>query len=249
MKLDAQHGSIDWAMNNNIEFQDYNIRSLSCRSILAILFVLIVVLFVFGFRVLPRALDSSMDLKSIYIASVAWAKGLNPYDHKTLDKLWVERGNSIATASSLASVYPITTYSMLSILSALSWQNAKLLWLFLNICACFLIWSGLVKILRFNLSDWPSILLIAALLALSPVQNCIFQGQIVLVVLSLMVFSILFSRYRYDIFSGTLLGLALGLKPQISVFLWKDINSNQKPLKDSQFVYSHYSDYRHLSYH
>ena len=205
--------------SNNIKFPDYSFRSLSRRSIFIILVVLIVVLLIFGVRTLPRALASSMDFKLIYIAAAAWAKGLNPYDHKILENLWVERGNSIAIAPGLASLYPITTYSMLSILSIFSWENAKIVWLFINICACILIWSGLVKILKLNIIDWPSILLIAAFLALSPVQNCIFQGQPVLVVLCLMVFSILFYTYRDDVISGTLLGLGLGLKPQIGLFL------------------------------
>jgi hypothetical protein len=73
--------------------------------------------------------------------------------------------------------------------------------------------------LKINLTDWPSIVLLVAYLALIPVQNCIFQGQPVLVALSLMILGILFFRYKSDLFSGAFLGLALGLKPQIGLFL------------------------------
>ena len=157
-----------------------------------------------------------MDFKLIYVASAAWAQSLNPYDNNILDKLRVERGNSITTKPGLASLYPITTYAMLSPLSILSWENAKLIWLFINIFACMLIWAGMVKILKINISDWPSVVLFVAFLALIPVQNCIFQGQ---PAVTLLVFSILFFIDRSDLFSGAFLGLALGLKPQIGLFL------------------------------
>ncbi len=189
---------------------------------------------------LPRTLGSSMDFKLIYVASAAWAQGLDPYDNKILDNLWVERGNSITTAPGLASLYPITTYAMLSPLSMLSWENAKLIWLFINICACLLIWAGMVKILKINITDWPSIVLLVALLALVPVQNCIFQGQPVLVVLSLLVFSILFFIDGSDLFSGAFLGLALGLKPQIGLFLLV-YYLIKRPLEDRHFDSHHHA--------
>lgn len=205
--------------SDNMRSREISFRSLSYRSIAVLSAVIIVVLLLFGARVLPRTLDSSMDFKLLYVASAAWAQGLNPYDNKILDNLWVEGGNSITTKPGLASLYPITTYAMLSPLSILSWENAKLIWLFINIFACMLIWVGMVKILKINITDWPCIVLLAAFLALIPVQNCIFQGQPVLVVLSLMVFSILFFMDGFDLFSGVFLGLALGLKPQVGLFL------------------------------
>jgi hypothetical protein len=172
----------------------------------------------FAMRGPVLAWSLSLDFKTFYAASRAWALGMNPYNHELLNSILERAGASSGqhTWSEEPSIYPPMTYAALSPLALLPWRTARLLWCVLNLAGLTL---AVVIVCRFGAftPGLRMVLLLGAVLALQPSSAAMRVGQLSILVTALGMASLLLGRYERDSSSGFLLGLALALKPQLAL--------------------------------
>jgi hypothetical protein len=114
------------------------------------------------------------DFKIIYLASQSWVRGLNPYDHELLINLWEQDNNQNIDAPDInltPSIYPITTYAILSPLSIMSWSKVKIIWTIINIFV-LLMYIMLLKLSSISITEWRNNAGVFSLL-LVPLQQCL----------------------------------------------------------------------------
>ncbi|MFA5183639.1 MAG: glycosyltransferase family 87 protein [Syntrophales bacterium] len=159
------------------------------------------------------------------MAAKAWVQGINPYDHTLLPKLWEEKGGepeNLPNFNLTPSLYPITTYVILSPLGLFKWYQAKYIFSTVNLLSFIPMYFALLLLIRGHLFGWQAILLLALSLALCPFTESILLGQPALLAASLLMVSLWISTLesRRDILSGVLLALSLSLKPQIGIIFF-----------------------------
>ena len=95
-----------------------------------------------------RAAWNSGDFRAVYVASRAWARGLDCYDPAALSSIWNSAGVGVGPAPQLElhALYPPTTYVLLSPISQLTWTSAKFIWAVINLLALVLLWFCLARI-------------------------------------------------------------------------------------------------------
>lgn len=184
-----------------------------------------------------RGLDSqgSRDFAWVLSCTAGWVHALNPYDSSTLDAPWrAMQGPEDLLPSTRASsnnLYPPTTFALLSPLTKLTWDHARILWAILNTLMPLCIAWMLLAIAGLPLRSTPALIFFALCLAAAPVSTAISLGQLPLPVLAAVAAA---HRLRLraaahpapvnavslDSAAGVFLGLATALKPQIGmVFL------------------------------
>ncbi|MBO0719697.1 MAG: DUF2029 domain-containing protein [Blastocatellia bacterium] len=170
-----------------------------------------------------RAISLSSDLAVPYLAARAWRTGCNPYDHETLDSIWLDAGGNAAKKprkTTTPSVYPPTTLILLSPLTILSWRAARYFVLVINIALTIMVIRSLLSIAHFDPADWRPILFWATVLGLAPLQTGIALGNLIIPSASLALLSVWADSAKKTLLSGILLGLAMCLKPQIGGIFW-----------------------------
>lgn len=165
-----------------------------------------------------RALGRSTDFAVVYAASRAWIRGEDPYDKTTLERRWIEAGGDADRRSfERPSLYPPSTFLLMSPIAALSWRAATIAWLAVNVAS--LCWA--LALLRRELTSTRAVFfLIAVVLAWAPVHAAVSLGQLCLPPLAMILTADRRRQRLGDSVAGALLGLAVALKPQIGVFFW-----------------------------
>lgn len=219
--------NIKLPINEPIRFESLSI----INRTLIILFILFSIS-IFLIRVPNRTLSFSQDFKIIYVASKTWVTGQNPYDNLILQNVWVASGEPIETAvpTSSISVYPITTLIVISPLTYFKWNVAKFIWFGLNIILFLCLSYRLMKMTSYIWPDTHLLLIIPAFLSLTFIQQSFVQGQPVIIVIALIVYSIHFLKNNNYFLSALTLSISLCLKPQLSFlfFIYYFVNREFK---------------------
>src|SRR5262249_20307321 len=126
------------------------------------------------------------------------------------------------------SIYPPTTYAILSPIAQLPWLTAKLLWCLLNMTSLVVLLACLCYLAGFALNGLRGFMLIAGVLALQPCSATLRVGQLSLVVAALGAAALVLSRDNRQSASGVVAAFALGLKLQVALmFLGPDVASRR----------------------
>jgi hypothetical protein len=169
------------------------------------------------------------DFLSPFIQANAWAQGLDPYSPQVLLKLWpaqaprfaflpreVANGSVVANRG-IPTPYPITAFVLIAPFSLLPWNVAYAAWFGTSIILFLVMMCALVALSGFSYIDQPTILFVAATLALAPFHTGIVVANISLVAVELSIIAIWTARKHHDFATATLLAVAVGLKPQIGL--------------------------------
>ncbi len=175
-----------------------------------------------------RAQDFN-DFISPYIQTRAWAKGVDPYSPATLVALWpsdAKRSDflemdladgSLVLKRGIPTAYPPTACPLLASVAWLPWHSARKVWSAVSILAFGLAVFSLVALNNFNWREKETYLFVALALALAPFHTGLAAGSIVIVAVGLCALAVLAADRQWNIAAGVLLGLAVGLKPQIGL--------------------------------
>lgn len=170
-----------------------------------------------------RAYEAPRDFLLIYSAAKAWLQGGNPYDRQDQYAAYLDSIDDQAKplpSSVLDSLYPPTTFVMLTPISAMDLKAAHLTWIFVN---SGLVIVGMLALLRVARIEWTNprgLLLLGLFLIMGPVQSAVTYGHLSLAVLAGLTLSYLALLRGRALSAGLLLGLAVATKPQLAgVFL------------------------------
>jgi Glycosyltransferase family 87 len=170
-----------------------------------------------------RAIYLSSDFAVPYLAARAWRDGGNPYDHDTLDRIWQTAGGDQEkkpVKKTTPSLYPPTTFLLLSPFTYLSWQESQYGLLLLNVIFIFLTLRSLLPIAQFETGDWRAMLFWAIALGLAPLHTGIALGNLIVPSAASTLLSVRNSLTKRDSLAGFLLVLGFCLKPQIGGIVW-----------------------------
>jgi len=202
-------------------FQSINL--LPWKKSIFIFCFLIVTTTVFIYRIPGRYFSNRTDFIVLYLASSAFMQGGNPYDHDVLANICSHNCGPIAEApkkDDLPSLYPLSTYIIISPLTLLKYNDAKRLLFGLNCLAIGVLFLVTLKLAKLHYLDWRSILLLSIFIGLAPIQNVVFQGQLVLLAILFVLCSIWSYTLNLNFLSGVLLALGLCLKPHLAIFFF-----------------------------
>lgn len=184
--------------------------------------VLLCALIVFAVRVPARMLggETCSDLTGTYGPTRVFLDGGNPFDRSAChDALAVAGAPRTPDGKSrfVGSLYPPSTFLLLSVVSWLPWAPAKWTCLFLNLLALVALAWTLSRIVRYEAGPararWiPIVVLLAA-----PLHSGIRLGQMVPIVVALCALGLRALRPTRSHMSGLLFGVAAGLKPQLGL--------------------------------
>lgn len=168
------------------------------------------------------------DFLSPYIQANAWAHGKDPYSAKSLISLWpidlprppwvdTEAANGkLETNKGVPSPYPISSFVVLSPFTLLPWTLALLSWMLISVAAVVLAAFALLSICGRSVIELRAQLFLAALFALAPLHTGIGTGNPAVLVVAFTVFTVWAARSGRESAAGTLLALAICLKPTVA---------------------------------
>ena len=183
---------------------------------LALIVFCVFALIKFSVRGPLRATWNSVDFRSLYVASLVCAQGLDCYDPEALKAGWLSAGVGAGQPSELElrALYPPTTYVLLRPMSYLSWRSAKLVWGLINIAALAILSLCTARVAR--LGSHRLLWLAAILLAMEPVSTGFMLGQPAIMCATMIAVSLLLVLSGAPILGGAFEGLAVALKPQLA---------------------------------
>lgn len=178
----------------------------------------------FLWRGVWRGTGDPGDLAVGFSAARAWLLGHDPYDVAVLNHdLFLAGGANLANSSlleHLRNVYFPATLPVFVPLALVSWPEAKVLALLINVGASLFIALGLGHLLGWRLTSSKALALTAFVLALAPVHTTIADGQTGLVATAAVVAAMLLERSGRGTASGVMYGLSTAIKIQIGLPLW-----------------------------
>jgi hypothetical protein len=167
-----------------------------------------------------RVALGSGDLKgTIYLPSRAWLRGLDPYDHEVLGRMWIDAGGEpgVALGWGSPSVYPPTVFPILAPVAALPWRFAQPIWCAVNLAALAVLLICMHQLAGVRWFEARSLCMLAMMLAFEPVSTAITLGQPAIIVAALAAASIVAGTRGREPRGGLLEGIALALKPQLAI--------------------------------
>ena len=167
-----------------------------------------------------RGATASGDLAVGYGAGAAWLRGDDPYVVAVLQDHAVAGGAEqviVGQLETLRDVYFPTTLPPFVPLAPLSWTEAKLVVLLVNLGATGFIAWGLVHLLGWGRSEPRTLGLVAFVLALAPLHTTMAIGQAAIVTTAAIVAAMMLERSGRPIWAGAFYGLAIILKIQIGL--------------------------------
>jgi len=183
--------------------------------IAALLLLLFVSLADFVHRGLLAPHTGLNDFQDPYVGSKLWLQHKNPYDLAAVRQTW-QTASGYPAYNEVKTVYPLTTYLLVSPLSLLDWANANHLWNVLQLGSVFviawLIWRGELR----NKSALSLLGALVLVLAYSPFHTGVKGGNVGQLCIALALAAFYFSTTR-PIVSGVFLGLSICLKPQVAI--------------------------------
>ncbi len=196
----------------------------------------------FIWRGITRGVVLSLDFTMIYAASRAWGQGVDAYAFTPLYDLFLAAGGTGKTRdpNQFVSLYPPSTYALLSPFGLLRWPVAKMVWLATNV-TLVVVTIGLLWRQRPCQWDggsrgkgpvWIGLFMVAVWLAWAPLHTGLSMGQLSLATTVLMLPVALarcdeakgeelrlFWNTPAVVIAGFLLGLAGLLKPQLTIYI------------------------------
>jgi glycosyl transferase family 87 len=169
------------------------------------------------------------DFISPYIQSTAWAKGIDPYSPASLVRLWpveAERpefldqdltNGTLLLKRGIPTAYPLTTLLVLAPITILPWPLAHAVWLALNVLAYAAMGLSLALLIHLGWNETRTYIFCAFLPALAPFHTGMAAGSIAIVAVAMTAVVCVAAERRQDILAGTLLAIAVSLKPQIGL--------------------------------
>jgi uncharacterized membrane protein len=106
---------------------------------------------------------------------------------------------------------------VLAPITILSWPLAHAVWLGFNLLAYAAMGLSLALLIHLRWNETRTYIFCAFLLALAPFHTGMGAGSIAIVVVAMMAVVCLAAERRQDILAGTLLAIAVSLKPQIAL--------------------------------
>ena len=172
--------------------------------------------------------DNFNDFLSPYIQTRAWIKGLDPYSPQNLAELWpaAERfdflskdlaDGSLVKRRGIPTAYPPTSFVLLTTVAWLPWRVACPVWLSISLLAFATMVLSLASLTDFAWSERRTYLFLGLALALAPFHTGLAAGSIVIVVVGACSAAVWAANRQHDVMAGVLIGVAVGLKPQIGL--------------------------------
>jgi len=159
----------------------------------------------------------------------AWIRGIDPYSPKSLLELWPAEATqfeflrrevadgSILAKRGIPTAYPLTCFFLLAPLAWLPWPVANAVWAALNVAMfASMIWA-LISLTDLGRNRKRTYAFVICALALAPFHTGIATANIAVLAIELSVIAMWTARKRYDVVTGILLAIAIGLKPQIGL--------------------------------
>lgn len=161
------------------------------------------------------------DLSQNYTAAKLWLKGQSPADPKNFVILWKQESHARLDLDDIRTHLspPLGGLVVLAPVAALPWKVAKFVWLAILLLSFAATIHALASTAGFRWNESPTLVFIAACLALAPFQTGFASGNTSILVIGLCAVAIWAARGNRDVASGILFGVACAVKPQLGAFL------------------------------
>jgi hypothetical protein len=169
------------------------------------------------------------DFLSPYVQTTAWMKNMDPYSPRNLVALWPRDAaqftflktdladGSLVSKRGIPTAYPPASFVLLAPVAWLPWSVAERVWLGISLLAFGATLWSLIALADFHWQEKRTYLFLALALALAPFQSGLAVGSIVIVAVGLCALAMWSADRRWSVAAGVLLGIAIGLKPQIGL--------------------------------
>lgn len=164
-----------------------------------------------------RAITGGLDLAAPYAGAKAWVQGRNPYDSAVLSGvLRKSKREAEANPAFTPALYPPPTFIAVLPLVPLAWPAARVAWLLISLTLIGVALHSLIRMAGVSVSSFGALLVAGGALSLAPFATGIALGQLAVASIALVVIAIERVEAGSEFAAGSLLGVALLLKPQIA---------------------------------
>jgi Glycosyltransferase family 87 len=162
------------------------------------------------------------DFTVIYLGSSLWLKGLSPYNHDEINRLWKinEPSDDVKITDTRPAVYPIPVFPLVAPLTFLKLSDAKFVWTGINCLAFFGAILALISFSKLKVFEWDAILVCCLALSLNPIHAGIQEGNPSVLAGSLMVISLWAADRGQLVLAAILFALTLCLKVNITIIFF-----------------------------
>jgi Glycosyltransferase family 87 len=160
------------------------------------------------------------DFTVLYLGSSLWLKGLNPYNHDDINRLWLEideRADADKITGTRPAVYPIPIFPILTPLTFLDLPVAQVVWTGINCLALMGAILALIFFSKFKIFEKEAFLICCLALSLNSIHFGIKEGNPGILAGSLMVMSLWAADRDQTVLGGILFALSLCLKVNITI--------------------------------
>lgn len=161
-----------------------------------------------------------LDAAMPYAGSRLWLAGSNPYDEKGLRQAFIDgRGDGPFRTDWTPPVYPPTALVLWSPLSLLSWHAALHVWNILAVILLVLAAGSLVHLAGLRWWEPRALLLLLFCAVFAPLRSGLELGQNAVPAICLSVLSVAAVQRGRDVLAGSLLAIAVCLKPHDALLI------------------------------
>jgi hypothetical protein len=156
------------------------------------------------------------DFQDPYIGAQLWGHGENPYDRETVREAW-RKATGLVPISEIKTVYPVTTYFLLSPFGLFRYQTALFLWLTVQLSSVFAIGVLIWHRRWFGNSVLTTVALVSAY---TPFHTALHGANCGPLCMALALAACL---VRSEKAAGIILAVSICIKPQIAIWfviLW-----------------------------
>jgi hypothetical protein len=158
------------------------------------------------------------DLRVYYCASRAWLLGQNPYDQKVLQQINLQAGGHTRGVDTSLNFPPcLVPLSLVGGIS--SWQAARIVWTALSVLLSGVCLWQLSVLMRLPWSSAWTVMFWAIGLALAPFHTDICEGQLSILVTTVVILALRCQVENHPKMAGVMLGLAVAIKPPMALLL------------------------------
>ncbi len=163
------------------------------------------------------ATHDSRDFAIIYLSSMEWRHGDDPYKSENYHNTWDKADGPPDKIPGWPSLYPICTFPLIAPLTFINWHVAKFVWMLINCSAYIGLLIILFPLVDYHLNEFTGIILFGILMCFAPVLHAIAMGQPAILAILCGVLSWRAAASSRWICSGIFLALSLGLKVNLGV--------------------------------
>lgn len=180
------------------------------------LFLLMASGVVFVRGALLAAPQNFLDFTGPYVESRAWLRKADPFDTAQAKRVMAE-ANDGRPRRMTALIYPPSAFPLLAPVALLNWPAAVAVWLVLSTALYFALVAALVFWAGLDRHRASAIGFVAATLAFGPARTGLELGQPGVFACTMTILAVFLATRNRAVMAGGLLGMAVGLKPQIGV--------------------------------